>query len=78
MHHLSHFLFFGIPLLYYYINLNSSIICCLFCGDIYPSFGILFEGNSLSCNFVEDFFVVLAILSAILSPVKSLAASAVF
>ena len=31
---------FDIPLSYYYINLQSSIICCLFFGDIYLSFGI--------------------------------------
>ena len=58
MHHLSNLLFFGIPLLYYYISLNSSIICCLSCGDIYLPFGILllasFEGKSLECNSFED------------------------
>ena len=40
MYHLTDLLFFGIPLLYYYINLNSSIIFCVSCGDIYLSFGI--------------------------------------
>ena len=86
MHHLSNLLFFGIPLLCYYINLNSSIIC-LSCGDIYLSFGISllasFDGNSFGCNSVEcnslgDFFDVLVILSAILLPIKSSVASAVF
>ena len=76
MHHLLNLLFFGIPLLYYYINLNSSIICCLSCGDRYLSFGILllasFGGNSL------DFFDTLVILSAILLPIKSPVYSAVF
>ena len=56
MHHLSNLLFFGIPLLYYYINLNSSIICCLSCGDIYLSFGVLVLAS----------FDVLVILSAVL------------
>ena len=31
-------LFFDISLLYYYTNLNSSMICCLFSGDMYLSF----------------------------------------
>ena len=60
MHHLSNLLFFGIPLLYYYINLNSSIICCLSFGDIYLSFGISllasFDDSSLECNSLGDFF----------------------
>ena len=82
MHHLLNLLFFGIPLLYYYINLNSSIICCLSCGDIYISFGISllasFECNSFECNSVEDFFEALVILSAILIPIKSPVPPAVF
>ena len=40
MRHLTNLLFFGIQLLYYYINLNSSMIFCLPCEDIYLSFGI--------------------------------------
>ena len=39
MHCLTNLLFFDIPLLCYYTNLNSSIICCLFSGDINLSFG---------------------------------------
>ena len=77
MHHLSSLLFFGIPLLYYYINLNSSIICCLSCGDIYLSFGISllasFEGNPF-----RDFFETLATLSEILLAIKSPVAPAAF
>ena len=81
MCHLLNLLFFGIPLLYYYINPNSSINCCLSCGDIYLSFGISllasFGGNYL--DFVEGNSVdVLVILSAILLPIKSPVASAVF
>ena len=87
MYHLSKFIFFGIPLLYYYINLNSSIICCLSCGDIYLSFGISllasFECNSVEGNSFGDFFEcscveTLLILSAILLPIKYPVASAVF
>ena len=82
MHDLSNLIFFGIPLLYYYINLNSSIICCLSFLDIYLSFGISLmtssDGNSGECNFFEDFFETLVILSAILLPIKSPVASAVF
>ena len=78
MHHLSNLLF-----LYYYINLNLSIICCLSFGDIYLSFGISslasFDGNSLEFNSSEfnslDFFHV--IFPAILLPIKSPVASAV-
>ena len=79
MLHLSNLLFFGIPLLYYYINFNSSIICCLSSGDIYLFFGI---GISLLASFgdnsFENFFETLVILSAILLPIKSPVASAVF
>ena len=51
MHHLSNLLFFGIPLLYYYRNLNSSIICCFSFGDIY-----LFGGISLLASFDDNSF----------------------
>ena len=34
-HRLTNLLFFDIPLLYCYTNLNSSIICCLSSGDVY-------------------------------------------
>ena len=82
MHDLSNLIFFGIPLLYYYINLNSLIICCLSCGDIYLSFGILllasFDCNFVAGNFSEDFFEEFVILSAILLPIKSPIASDVF
>ena len=77
MHHLSNLLFFGIPLLYYYINLNLSIICCLSCRDIYLSFGISLLASSES-NLLGDFFEKLVILSAILLPIKSPVASAIF
>ena len=66
MHHLSNLLFFGIPLLYYYINLNSAIICCLSCGDTHLSFGISllasFDDNSFEYNSLGDFFETLVVL----------------
>ena len=37
---LTKLLFFDIPLLYYHINLGSSIISCLSSGDIYLSLAI--------------------------------------
>ena len=84
---LSNLLFFGIPLLYYYISLNSSIIFRLSFGGIYLSFGISlltsFNCISLLCDFfdalVTSFGLGFAvILSAILLPIKSPAASAFF
>ena len=80
----TNLLFFDIPFLYCYTNLNSSIISCPSFGDIYLSFGVsdsslasLFCGF-LECNSIEDFFETLVILSAILLPIKSPVASAVF
>ena len=78
-------LFFDIPLSYYYINFNSSIICCLSFGDTYLSFAIsllaLFWGMSLEFNSLDflEFNSVeeLVILSAILSPIKCIVPSAV-
>ena len=81
MHCLTNSLFFDIPLLYYYTSLNSSIICCLFSGDIYLSFGAPDSSlTSLFCesHFDEDFLETLVILSAIVLPIKSLVASDVF
>ena len=62
----------SIPLLYY-VSFNSSIIFCLSLGEIYLSFGI-----SLLTSSGCDFFDVLVILSAILLPIKSPVAFAVF
>ena len=81
MRRLSNLLFFGIPLFYYYIDLNLPIICCLSFGEIYLSFGISlltsFDFISSLCDFFDalGFFVI---LSAILLPTKSPVASAVF
>ena len=49
-HCLANSLFFDVPLLFFYINLRSSIIFCLSSGDIHLSLGI-----SLSCSFVTAF-----------------------
>ena len=78
MCHVSNLLFLGIPLLYYYISLNSSITCCLSFGDIYLSFGISLL-PSVGDNFSSrDYLEVLVILSAVLLPIRSPVASAVF
>ena len=60
------------------MNLRSSIIFCLSLENIYLSLGI-----SLSCSFLTELFCgdvceTFVILSAILLPVKSAVASAVF
>ena len=84
---LVNLLFNDILLLSYYANLNSSIICCLFSGDIYLCFGIyisffayskLFFNVSLLKIFFEGDSYETLILSAILLPIKLPVASAVF
>ena len=82
MYRLTNSIFFDVPLLYY-TNLNSSIICFLFSGDIYLSLGISISFPSVfKCNsfeaFWEDLFKTLVILSAILLPIKWPVVSAVF
>ena len=78
MRHLSNLLFFGIPLLYYYIDLNSSIICCLSFGEVYLSFGHSLLTSFDCISSLRDFFGALVILSAILLPTKSPVAAAAF
>ena len=77
---LTDLLFFDTPLLYYYINLRSSIIFCLFSGDVDLSSGIF-----LPCSFVTvsklfccGFFQTFVILAVILLPIKSPVSSAAF
>ena len=79
MSHRINLLFFGIPLLlfHYYLNINSSIICCLSCGDIYLSFCISLLAV-LECGSLAGFSEILVILSAIKLPPKFPFASAVF
>ena len=70
-------LFFDIPL-FCYVKINSSMICCLFYGDIHFSFGL--SGSSklfYEYNFYED-LDALVISFAILLPIKSLVASVFF
>ena len=59
MRHLSNVLFFVI---FYYISLNSLIICCLSFGDIYLSFGIYLlisvdDDDSSSRGFFKEFLM---------------------
>ena len=77
MCYLKNLLFFDIPLLYYYANLNSSILCCPFSGGIYLSFSI---SSSILTTFKLfcEVFGVFVILSTILLPTKSPVSSAVF
>ena len=76
---LTNLLFFNIPLLCCYTNLNSSVMCCRFSGDTYLSFGISISLLALLlCSSIENFFEIFVILSAILVPIKSPVASAVF
>ena len=78
---LTNLLFLVVSLLYCYTNLNLSIICCLSSRDMYLFLELaLFKPTSLSlfCNSLADFFETLVILSAILLPIKSSVASAVF
>ena len=55
---LTSLLFFDTPLLYYYINLNSSIIWCPSSGDIYLSFGTSVSLSTVSKVFCGDLFVI--------------------
>ena len=76
-------LFFDIALLcyfrYFYINLRSSIIFCLFSADIYLSLSICSLFVSIfSSLFCGDVFETLVIWQSILFPIKSPVASAVF
>ena len=86
-YHLSNLLFFGIPVLYYYISLNSPIIFCLSFGETYLSFGISLLTSFDCISSFRDFFDALVtsfglgfavMLSAILLSIKSPVASAVF
>ena len=57
------------------MNLNSSIICYL---SFVISLLASFDDNCFECMSFTDFFEKLVILSAILLPIKSPVASAVF
>ena len=66
--------------MYHDTNLSSSIICSIFSGDIYLSFGISLLTSSFSeCNSLEDFFFdEFVTISIILLPSKSAVVSTVF
>ena len=68
--------FFDIALLYYYTNLDLSINCCLFSGDICLYFGILLH-FWLLLNYYVKFLRFLYFFSNLL-PAKSLVVSAAF
>ena len=77
----TNLLFFDIPLLYCYTNLNPAIIFCLSSGDMHPFFGTSISpwtSSFFECNSVENFFETLVILLAILLPIKPPVASAAF
>ena len=63
-------------------NLNSSIICFISYGDIYLFLGVAISTftsvSSFGNSFVDFFLETLVILSAILLPIKSPVASAIF
>ena len=70
-------LFFDTPLLYYYINLRSPIILCLFSEDIYLFFGIFLPNSMFSVSFLtvpelfcDEVLETFVTLSAILFPIK--------
>ena len=63
MYSLTNLIYFNILLLYYYINLISSIIYCLSSGEIYILLGILLS------VFCEAFAILSEILLTIKSPV---------
>ena len=69
---LTSLLFFDIPL-YYYINVRSSIIFYLFCGDIYVCLGISVLLSTISELFCAQFLESFVILWEMLLPSKSLA-----
>ena len=66
----TNLLFYDIPLLYCYTNLNSTIICCLSSGDMYLFFGTSI--SLLASSFFERVgdFQTLVIFSAIFLPIK--------
>ena len=82
-YYLTNLLFFGVALLYYYINLRSSIISSIFL-EIFLSLGIFLANPIYSVSFFTrpelfcGIFETFVILTAILLPIKSPVASAEF
>ena len=77
--YLTNLLFFDILLLDYYINLRS-IVLCLFSEDISLSLGIFLSYSIVTVSelFLGEILEAFLILLAILLPLKSPVASAVF
>ena len=75
---LRHLLLFDIPLLYYYINLRSSIIFCSFSWDIYLSLDIIILLSIVSEFFYGKVVETFAILAVILLRIQSLVAKVIF
>ena len=77
--YLTNLLFFDILLLDYYINLRS-IVLCLFSEDISLSLGICLSCSIVTVSelFLGEILEAFLILLAILLPLKSPVASAVF
>ena len=75
VYYLTNLLFFDIPLLYYYINLRSSIVFCFSSEDICLSLGISLSSLFVTASelFSRKVFENFVILSAILLPIKSVA-----
>ena len=80
MYWLTNLLLSDFPLLYYYINLRSSEIFYPSSGVIYLSSGMFLSSSSVVTSelFCDETFEAFVILSAILLPIKSPVASAVF
>ena len=85
MYCLTNLLFFDIALLYYYINLSSSIIHCLSLGYIYIYIYTFYLVFLFHFYFLLNYFVnaiplmiFFVILSAILLPIKSPVGSGIF
>ena len=93
VYYLTHLLFFGISLLYYYIILRSLILFRLSSGDMYIFLAISLSCSILSVSFrtvselicdepLETFVILLlynlANASTILFPIRSPVSSAVF
>ena len=80
VHCLTNLLIFDIPLSYYYINIRSSIIFCLFSGDKCFCLDIIWPCSFVTVSefFYGEFFETFVILLAILLPIKSPVAFAVF
>ena len=75
MYYPKDLLVIDIPLLYFYINLRSSIICCLFSENMYLSNSLLKSIFSISFAIVSELFCdevleTFVILSVILLPIE--------